>query len=286
MSGVPLALPLFRRGKVRDTFHLSDGTLLMVASDRISAFDVVLPTLIPGKGAVLTAMSRWWFERTAAIVPNHVLSDAPELVGERAADIADRAMRVVRADRIDIECVVRGHLSGSAWTEYRNHGTVAGEALPAGLTESATLPEPLFTPATKADTGHDQNISRRELESIVGRERASELETASLRLFRHAAEHCAGRGIIVADTKFEFGLVDGELILIDELLTPDSSRFWLAETWRAGGPVPSFDKQFVRDYLNGLGWDRTPPAPDLPSEVVAGTVTRYREAAARITAPA
>jgi phosphoribosylaminoimidazole-succinocarboxamide synthase len=276
-------LTLFRRGKVRDTFVLDDGTLLMVATDRISAFDVVLPTPIPDKGRVLTQISRWWFDTTKGIVPNHLLEDRSEVMTpELWAQMGERSMRCRLAERIDIECVVRGYLSGSGWKEYAKEGTLAGEALPPGLQESSKLPEYRFTPATKNDTGHDVNISRAELADAHGKEMADRLEAASLELFDAASRHCAERGIILADTKFEFGLVDGTLTLIDEVFTPDSSRFWDAGQWREGETVVSFDKQPIRDYLDTLAWDKTPPGPDLPEDVVAATTQRYREAAKRI----
>lgn len=278
-----VGLEVFRRGKVRDTFVLDDGTLLMVATDRLSAFDVVLPNPIPEKGRVLTQISRWWFARVADIVPNHLLPDRDDVVPpEIWTEWKQRSMRCARAERIDIECVVRAYLSGSGWKEYREHGTLAGEPLPAGLRESSQLPELRFTPATKSDTGHDVNISRAELAEMVGAELAAQLEEVSLRLFRHAAEHCAERGIILADTKFEMGMIGGRLHLIDEIFTPDSSRFWEASQWREGQPAVSFDKQPIRDWLDGLDWDKKPPAPELPPDVVAATTTRYREAARRI----
>ncbi|HKR98618.1 MAG TPA: phosphoribosylaminoimidazolesuccinocarboxamide synthase, partial [Candidatus Dormibacteraeota bacterium] len=276
-------LNLFRRGKVRDTYELSPSTLLMIATDRISAFDVVLPTPIPGKGRVLTQMSLWWFEQTRGIVPNHILPGVDEAVPENLReDWQGRAMLVRRAQRLDVECVVRGFISGSGWKEYRESGTLANEVLSPGLTESSRLPSPRFTPAVKNDTGHDVNISRAQLRDLVGRELAEQLESASLRLFDVAAARCEGAGIYLADTKFEFGHVDGTLTLIDEVFTPDSSRFWEISEWKSGGPVASFDKQFVRDYLETLGWDKTPPGPELPQEVVDGTLARYREAARRI----
>jgi phosphoribosylaminoimidazole-succinocarboxamide synthase len=276
-------LRVFRRGKVRDTFELDDNTLLMVATDRLSAFDVVLPTPIPDKGRVLTQMSRWWFHKTNHIVPNHLLPDDPEAVP--AADRADwleRSMRVRRAERIDIECVVRGYISGSGWKEYKKEGTLAGEPLPEGLKESGKLDHPRFTPAAKNDTGHDENISRANLADVVGKELAERLENASLELYNFAAEHCRQRDVILADTKFEFGFVDGELTLIDEIFTPDSSRFWDVAQYREGESVTSMDKQFVRDFLETLSWDKTPPGPELPPEVVEGTRKRYIEAARRI----
>jgi phosphoribosylaminoimidazole-succinocarboxamide synthase len=276
-------LEVFRRGKVRDTFLLDDGTLLMVATDRLSAFDVVLPDPIPDKGRVLTQISRWWFEKTSSIVPNHLLPDRADVVpADVWAEWRERSVRCARASRIDIECVVRGHLSGSGWKEYRDRGELAGEPLPAGLRESSPLPEPRFTPAAKNDDGHDANISRAELAGEVGRDLADRLEAASLALFRFAVGHCASRGIILADTKFEFGVIDGRLTLIDEVLTPDSSRFWEASAWREGETAMSFDKQPVRDYLETLDWDKRPPGPVLPTAVVAATSARYREAARRI----
>jgi phosphoribosylaminoimidazole-succinocarboxamide synthase len=277
-------LRLFRRGKVRDTFEFPDGTLLMVASDRISAFDVVLPTAIPGKGRVLTQMSRWWFERTAHIVPNHLLRD-PAAEATRQLDwqeLRPRSMRVARAERIDIECVVRGYLAGSGWHEYRDGGTLAGERLMPGLRESALLPEPRFTPAAKNDEGHDENISRARLADLVGHELAAALEAVSLALFGFAAGHCQRAGMILVDTKFEFGFADDQLTLIDEVLTPDSSRFWDAADWREGHSMPSFDKQPVRDWLARQPWDRTAPGPELPDDIVRETSDRYAEAARRI----
>ena len=283
-SAVAEGLTVFRRGKVRDTFDLRDGTLLMVATDRLSAFDVVLPTPIPDKGSILTQMSRWWFDRTSDIVPNHLRADD---AGSLPAQVdweawRPRSMRVARGERIDIECVVRAYLAGSGWKEYRTEGTLAGEPLPGGLQNSSRLPSLRFTPAAKNDEGHDENISRAQLAGVVGADLAQRLEEVSLRLFEHASEHCQSVGIILCDTKFEFGFVDGELTLIDEVFTPDSSRFWEASTWREGVDQPSFDKQFVRDYLETLDWDKTPPGPDLPDEVVERTRQKYLEAAQRI----
>src|SRR5579864_9428533 len=276
-------LELYRRGKVRDTYALQDGTLLMVATDRISAFDVVLPTPIPDKGRVLTQMSLRWFDLTQHIVPNHILPSQGDALPEGVpGEWRERCMHVARADRIDIECVVLGFISGSGWKEYRTDGTLAGEPLPAGLKESARLPEPRFTPAMKNDDGHDENISRTQLRDVVGSELAARLEQASLALFNFATARCEAAGVYLADTKFEFGHVDGTLTLIDEVFTPDSSRFWEIGEWREGEAVPSFDKQFVRDYLETLQWDKTPPGPELPDAVVRGTTERYREAALRI----
>ncbi|MGD1034300.1 MAG: phosphoribosylaminoimidazolesuccinocarboxamide synthase [Candidatus Dormibacteria bacterium] len=283
MTAQDVGLEVFRRGKVRDTFVLDDGSLLMVATDRLSAFDVVLPDPIPEKGRTLTQISRWWFARTSHIVANHLLPDRDDAVPPEVwAEWRERSMRCSRAERIDIECVVRSHLSGSGWKEYREQGTLAGEPLPAGLRDSSPLPELRFTPATKNDTGHDVNISRAELAATVGAELAGQLEQTSLELFRHAAEHCRSRGIILADTKFEFGIIGGRLCLIDEIFTPDSSRFWEAAEWREGETAVSFDKQPVRDYLETLDWDKRPPGPQLPPAVIAATTARYLEAARRI----
>ena len=272
-----LPLPLHSRGKVRDTYRLNDRELLMVATDRISAFDVVLPTPVPEKGRVLNQLSHGWFAETARIMRNHRAGDQsiPNELLDYQPDLGDRSMRVESAEPIMFECVVRGYLSGSGWKDYQRTGAIAGERLPAGLRESDRLPEPIFTPATKAVTGHDENISRVELANRAGRDLAESLEGASLALYRFGAERALERGLILADTKFEFGLLDGELILIDELLTPDSSRFWDLEQYRPGGPQASFDKQYVRDYLERIGWDKHPPAPALPADVVAGTSQRY-----------
>jgi len=281
-----LPLPLFRRGKVRDTYILDDRHLLMVATDRISAFDVVLPTPIPLKGAVLTMLSRFWFEQTADLVPNHlveVILDPKQAAGLGDPKLVGRAMVVRRAERVDIECVVRGYLAGSAWDEYRRTGGVCGIRLPAGLREADRLPEPIFTPATKAETGHDENIPFERMAELVGEGLARQLKDLSLKLYSRAAQVAESRGLIIADTKFEFGLLDGQIIVIDELLTPDSSRFWDAALYEPGRSQPSFDKQYVRDWLVQSGWNREPPAPPLPDEVVAGTVSRYLEAYTRLT---
>jgi phosphoribosylaminoimidazole-succinocarboxamide synthase len=279
-------LQLFRRGKVRDTYVVGDA-LLMVATDRISAFDVILPTPIPRKGMVLTQLSRYWFELTRGVMPNHFISadfaTFPAELKPYAGQLNGRSMLVKQAERIDIECVVRGYLAGSAWAEYRKEGTVAGERLPAGLQQAERLPEPIFTPAMKADSGHDVNISIAELSNQVGEELASQLEACSKRVYELAADFALRRGIIIADTKFEFGFIDGTLTLIDELLTPDSSRFWDASQYQPGRDQASFDKQYVRDWLETTGWDKTPPGPDLPSDVIAGTAARYHEAYKRIT---
>ena len=279
-----LPLPLHSRGKVRDTYRLGDRELLMVSTDRLSAFDVVLPTPIPDKGRVLNQLSLAWFHETRDLVRNHLSSDqsiATELL-DAMPDLDQRSMRVVMAQPVMFECVVRGYLSGSGWKDYQRSGAIAGEPLPAGLRDSDRLPEPIFTPATKALTGHDENISRAELANRAGRELAQALERLSLSLYRFGAERALERGLILADTKFEFGLLDGEVLLIDEVLTPDSSRFWDLEQYKPGGPQPSFDKQYVRDYLERLGWNKQPPAPPLPVEVVAGTSARYLEALRRL----
>jgi phosphoribosylaminoimidazole-succinocarboxamide synthase len=274
-----------RRGKVRDVYDLGDR-LAVVATDRISAFDWVLPTGIPDKGRVLTALTVFWFDLLG--VPNHCISTDLAVLGEpfasRAAVFAGRTMLVRKAEVVPIECVVRGYLAGSGWQEYRTTGTVCGEPLPAGLAESARLPEPIFTPATKAETGHDQNITFAEMAGLVGGETAGELRRLSLHVYRRAADHARDRGLIVADTKFEWGrLPDGTIILIDEVLTPDSSRFWPADQWRPGGRPPSFDKQFVRDWLDRSGWDKNSPPPPLPDEVVQQTRAKYVEAYVRLT---
>jgi len=281
-----LALPLHSRGKVRDTYRLNDRELLMVATDRLSAFDVVFPTPIPEKGRVLTQLSHAWFGETADLIRNHRAGDQsiPAELIARQPDLPLRSMRVLTAEPIMFECVVRGYISGSGWKDYQQTGSIAGERLPAGLRESDRLAQPIFTPATKALSGHDENISRAELANRAGHDLAEALETASLRLYRFGAERARERGLILADTKFEFGHLDGELILIDEVLTPDSSRFWDLEQYRPGGPQPSFDKQYVRDYLERIGWNKQPPAPALPDDVVAGTSARYLEAMSRLTA--
>jgi phosphoribosylaminoimidazole-succinocarboxamide synthase len=277
-------LNLRARGKVRDIYELGDR-LLIVATDRLSAFDVVLPTPIPDKGRVLTQLSLFWFEKLADIVPNHVIS-ASNFSGELAPfaqQLEGRAMLVRRTDPVPIECVVRGYISGSGWKEYQKSGAVCGISLPAGLHESDKLPEPIFTPSTKATTGHDENISFDETVTRVGLPLAEKLRDVSLTIYRKASEHAAARGIIIADTKFEFGLHNGELIWIDEALTPDSSRFWPADQYSPGKAQPSFDKQYVRDYLERIGWNKQPPAPALPPDVVAATRDKYREAYRSVT---
>src|SRR5437867_9904430 len=261
-------------GKVRELYALDDDRLLLVASDRISTFDVVLPTEIPGKGRVLTGLSGFWFTLLHSIVPNHMLAIRADA----------RSMECRRLEMLPIECVVRGYLAGSGWKDYTARGAVCGHALPSGLSESGQLPEPIFTPATKATTGHDENIDREQAAALVGADTLAEVERVSIALYRHAAEHARGRGILIADTKFELGLDDERrLVLGDEALTPDSSRFWPADEYAPGGSQPSFDKQFVRDYCETLGWDKTPPGPELPDGVVAGTRARYVEAFERLT---
>jgi phosphoribosylaminoimidazole-succinocarboxamide synthase len=261
-------------GKVREIYALDTERLLLVASDRISTFDVVLPTDIPDKGRVLTGLSGFWFAQTASIAPNHLLA-----LGDDG-----RSTECKRLEMLPIECVVRGYLAGSGWKDYRASGEVCGHKLPAGLVESDKLPEPIFTPATKAQTGHDENIDRAAAVELVGEARFDEAERLTLELYRHVSEYAAGRGIILADTKLEFGVdPDGRLVLADEAFTPDSSRFWPADEYAPGGPQPSFDKQFVRDYCESLGWGKTAPGPELPADVVDGTRARYIEAFEKLT---
>jgi phosphoribosylaminoimidazole-succinocarboxamide synthase len=276
-------LPLIRRGKVRDVYAVTDELLLIVATDRISAFDCISPTPIPLKGEVLTALSRFWFERLAHIVPNHLVTTEieamPPVVKQYAESLRGRSMLVRRASVFPVECVVRGYLAGSGWKDYLRTGEVCGHRLPAGLRESEQLPEPIFTPATKAEEGHDENISEDRMSEIVGRDVMLALRDISLRLYREASEYARSRSIIIADTKFELGRdATGQIILVDEALTPDSSRFWPAESYEPGHSQPSFDKQFVRDYLETLAWNKRPPAPPLPPEVAAATTARYLEA--------
>jgi phosphoribosylaminoimidazole-succinocarboxamide synthase len=261
-------------GKVRELFTIDDDRLLLVASDRISTFDVVLPTEIPDKGRVLTGLSAFWFARTGDVCANHLLELRPD----------GRSTDCRRLEMLPLECVVRGYLAGSGWKDYQRTGSTSGRALPDGLLESDRLPEPIFTPSTKATSGHDENIDAGQAIELVGRERYEEVEETSLALYRFASEHAAACGILIADTKFEFGLdTDGRLVLADEAFTPDSSRFWPADEYAPGGPQPSFDKQFVRDYCESLGWDKTPPGPELPEDVVTGTRARYVDAFERLT---
>jgi phosphoribosylaminoimidazole-succinocarboxamide synthase len=275
------------QGKVRDIYDAGPDHLLMVTSDRVSAFDVVLPNPIPDKGRVLTGLSIFWFDQTGGIVPNHLVStavdDFPGEFAEHREELAGRSMLVRRARMVPIECVARGYLSGSGWKEYRTTGSVCGIRLPEGLVESDRLPEPIFTPATKAATGHDENISIERAAEIVGEGLARRLEELTLTIYEAGSKLAAERGVILADTKFEFGFIDGEIALCDEVLTPDSSRFWPADGYAPGGPQPSFDKQYVRDWLDESGWDHEPPPPELPPEVVGQTSVRYREAYERIT---
>jgi|ERR671938_1331307 phosphoribosylaminoimidazole-succinocarboxamide synthase len=276
-------LQLMRRGKVRDVYSVDDEHLLVVATDRISAFDCILPTPIARKGEVLTALSRLWFERLSHVVPHHLVTtkieEMPEQIHRHGNDLRGRSMFVKRTDVFPVECVVRGYITGSGWKDYLRTGEVCGHRLPEGLRESEQLPEPIFTPATKAEEGHDENISEGRMSEILGPEVTATLRDISLRLYKEASEYARTRGIIIADTKFEFGRdKTGSIILIDEALTPDSSRFWPADQYEPGKSQPSFDKQFVRDYLETLDWDKTPPAPPLPPEIAQATTERYLEA--------
>jgi len=271
-------------GKVRDLYEVSHDRMLMVASDRVSVFDVVLPDEIPDKGRVLTGLSTHWFEQTAHIWPNHVISADPTDLPETAGtEVAGRAM-LVRATRpVRLECIARGYLFGSAWSEYAAQGTVCGRALPAGLRQAEELPEPIFTSTTKAEQGHDEAVTDAEAAALVGDDVFEQVRTATLAIYAFARAHAATQGVLLADTKLEFGTVDGELLVIDEMLTPDSSRYWPAEHYAVGTSPPSFDKQFVRDHYLALGWDQTPPAPPLPQSVIDGTRARYVEAYELIT---
>jgi len=267
------------RGKVRDIYDLGDK-LLIVATDRLSAFDVVLPTPIPDKGRVLTQLSLFWFNLLKDVIPNHVLSatDFPAPFDKHREALEGRSMVVRKTKPLPIECVARGYVSGSGWKDYRTTGEICGVALPAGLRESDRLPDPIFTPATKAASGHDENISFEQAAALIGKELAEKVRAVTLEIYRRAASYAKPRGIILADTKFEFGLLNNQLLWIDEALTPDSSRFWPAAEYNPGGPQPSFDKQFVRDYLERIRWPKTPPGPELPPEVVDATRAKYREA--------
>ena len=278
-------LPLIHRGKVRETYDVDDDHLLLVATDRLSAFDVVFDQPIPEKGAVLTRLSAWWFAELAHLGRSHFVSAEPDRLPEpvRVAGLADRTMLVRRAIRVDAECVVRGYLAGSGWAEYQRPGEVCGHALPNGLREADRLPEPIFTPSTKAEVGHDENISRERLAAMVGEQLARQLEERSIALYVEGARRAEAVGLILADTKFEFGWIDGELAVIDEVLTPDSSRFWDGERYAPGSSPPSFDKQFVRDFVAASGWNKEPPAPELPSEVIQGTRDRYVAAYEQLT---
>lgn len=286
MTQSELPLTLHARGKVRDIYEAGDD-LLFIASDRISAFDHVLATGIPDKGRVLTQLSLFWFDFLCDVVPNHVITarieEYPEPLGYFDDQLRGRSMLVRRAKMFPVECVVRGYLAGSGWKDYQQNQSVCGIRLPAGLRESDRLPEPIFTPATKSSSGHDINISFAETARIVGTETAEKLRDLTLRIYSLAVEHARSRGIIIADTKFEFGIIDGKIVLADEVLTPDSSRFWPAETYRPGGPQQSYDKQFVRDYLESIHWDKNPPAPSLPENVVQKTREKYIEAYRRLS---
>ncbi|MBW2172389.1 MAG: phosphoribosylaminoimidazolesuccinocarboxamide synthase [Deltaproteobacteria bacterium] len=280
-------LNLLRQGKVRDIYDLGDA-LLMVATDRISAFDVVMPTPIPGKGRILTQMSRFWFEMMEGLISNHLVTadveQYPEACDPYVDTIRDRSMLVRKAEPLPVECIVRGYLSGSGWKSYLESGEICGISLPGGLQESGRLPEPVFTPSTKAELGaHDENVSFEQVQETLGEDLSAQVRDVSLAIYQRAVEFAEARGIIIADTKFEFGLIDGELTLIDEILTPDSSRFWPVDTYRAGGPQQSFDKQYLRDYLLSLDWDKKPPAPELPPEIVKNTLGKYEEALRRLT---
>jgi phosphoribosylaminoimidazole-succinocarboxamide synthase len=294
VSTTQLPLPLLQRGKVRDVYVVDDERLLVVATDRVSAFDVVMREAVPHKGAVLTQLTAWWLGQLEGVVPHHMLAASTEAIvaavpalAPHRREIAGRAMLCRRARVFPVECVVRGYLSGSAWKEYRELGTLAGEPLAPGLVESSRLDPPLFSPATKAETGHDENITIERARAVVGAEAADELETLSRRVYERGRDLAAARGIIIADTKFEFGRVGGRTILVDEVLTPDSSRFWPAEEYRPGGPQPSFDKQPLRDFLDAERragrWNGEAPPPPLPEAVVAATTARYLDAFRRIT---
>ena len=294
ISETKLPLPLFCRGKVRDTYKL-DGMLLIISTDRLSAFDVVLPDPIPDKGRVLNKLSCFWFEKTSHVMPNHLVASVDAVDSLRSYlpnknappdYLVGRSMITLKAERVPVECVVRGYISGSAWAEYKKSGTISGVATPKGLQESQELPQPIFTPTTKAETGHDEPLSKKELENLLGKTTASRLEESSLAVYQSARDYARGRGVIIADTKFEFGFTDCKLILIDELLTPDSSRFWDASQYQVGRSQPSFDKQPVRDWLVASGWNKEPPAPKLPPEVIEATTKRYREAYQRLTGKA
>jgi len=282
------------RGKVRDTYDLGEGRLLMVATDRISAFDVVLPNGVPDKGVILSRLSDFWFQRTQHLLPNHMIALAddaqalnglPEhpLTSDLDDEIAKRSVIVTRAERIDVECIVRGYLTGSAWAEYKKSQTVFWQKMPAGLSEGYKFEEPLFTPTTKADQGHDENMQISDMESLVGKEMTASLKDKTIELYNFAHDFAYERGLILADTKIEFGTVDGNLIVIDELLTPDSSRYWDANLYELGKSPPNFDKQFVRDWLNKTDWNKEPPAPSLPEDILTSTRERYLEAQKRLT---
>jgi phosphoribosylaminoimidazole-succinocarboxamide synthase len=285
---------LFHRGKVRDTYDIGDGRLLMIATDRISAFDVILPSPVPDKGTILAQMSKFWFDLTADVMPNHVvgmaddedaLADVPRTgaLAELPNEMRRRSMVIRRAERLNIECVVRGYITGAGWAEYSEHGTLNRQKLPEGIVEAQKFEPPIFTPSTKAEEGHDIPMTPSEVVDLVGSEMAATLEEVTLRIFKVAQEYAGGRGMIIADTKMEFGLIDGELTLIDELFTADSSRFWAQDDYKPGSSPPAFDKQFVRNWLLESGWDREPPAPDLPADIIRITRDRYIQAFERLT---
>ena len=282
------------RGKVRDTYDLGDGRMLMIATDRISAFDVVIPTPINGKGVILNRMSKFWFDLLADVIPNHMIAPAYDAEAMKSVerigvlqdlpdDLALRSMVIKKADRIDIECVVRAYITGSAWAEYTKSGTVNSAKMPEGMIEAEQFPEFLFTPSTKAEVGHDEPMTTQEVIDMVGTEMAQNLEETSIKVFTKAHDYARDKGMILADTKFEFGMVDGELTLIDEVLTPDSSRFWDINDYSPGHSPPAFDKQFVRDWLSDTGWNKEPPAPELPADIVEKTIDRYSQALERLT---
>ncbi len=279
-------LALFRRGKVRDVYDLGDK-LLIVSTDRVSCFDVVLPCGIPEKGRVLTSLSVFWFELIKDIIGHHLITTDvnkyPPVLKKYASDLDGRSMLVLKTQPLAVECVVRGYLSGSGWKEYQQKRSICGIGLPSGLRESEKLPEVIFTPTTKADVGHDQNIDQKYVENLVGTELAARLKKMSIAIYQLASDYALSKGIIIADTKFEFGIYQDKLIIIDEVLTPDSSRFWPLSDYQPGKGVPSFDKQFVRDYLETLDWDKTPPAPDLPKEIIEKTTEKYLEAHRKLT---
>ena len=279
-------LKLFKRGKVRDVYDLGDK-LLIVSTDRISCFDVILPCGIPGKGKVLTSLSCFWFDFIQEIIPHHLitadLDKYPAQLRRYKDDLSFRSMLVKKTKPLAVECVVRGYLSGSGWKEYQKAQSICGIKLSAGLKESETLPKVLFTPSTKADTGHDENVNQEYVEKLIGKDTALLLKEKSIAIYKKASTYAKSKGIIIADTKFEFGIHGNQVILIDEILTPDSSRFWPADQYQPGRPQPSFDKQFVRDYLQGLGWNKTPPAPQLPKDIIAKTSQKYLEAYRRLT---
>ena len=281
-------VPLFARGKVRDLYDLGD-TLLMVATDRVSAYDVVMPNGIPGRGKILTEMSLFWFGQTEGIVKNHLITADVEAYPENLQPYRDqlegRSMLVVKAERIDMECIARGYITGSGWKEYQDNGQVCGIPLPDGLQESERLPEPIFTPSTKAESGHDENISFEQMCEEVDPDLAERLKQLTLEVYTHARDYADTKGLIIADTKFEFGMLDGEVLLIDEILSPDSSRFWDKAVYAPGRSQDSYDKQFVRDYLETLDWDKTPPGPELPEHIVERTLSKYQEARDRLLSP-